>query len=48
MERYYESGQLESKADYKDGELHGLEEEFNEDGSLKSSTTYENGVEIKD
>ena len=46
--RYYESGQLNQKINYKDGKLHGLMENFNKDGSLKSSKTYENGVEIKD
>ena len=36
MEKYYESGQLESKASYKDGELHGLMERYYENGQLKS------------
>jgi antitoxin component YwqK of YwqJK toxin-antitoxin module len=48
MEKYYESGQLESKANYKDGKLHGLREHFKEDGSLKSSTTYQNGAVVLD
>ena len=45
---YYENGQLFRKENYKDGEQHGLQEYFNEDGSLNSSFKYKNGKMIFD
>ena len=42
----YENGQLQSRGNWKDGKKHGLEEYFNKDGSLESSKTYENDVEV--
>ena len=45
---YRENGQLSSKSNYKDGELHGLREYFDEGGSVSSSYKYENGEMIID
>ena len=44
MEYYDKSGQLNTKGNFKDGELDGLWEYFNEDGSLKKTETWKNGV----
>ena len=43
----YENGQLRYKVNYKDGKLDGLWEYFNEDGSLKKTDTYKNGLKQK-
>jgi len=45
---YYETGQLYYKANYKDGEKHGLTLLFDEDGSLRSSYKFENGEIVSD
>ena len=37
-------GKLETKGNYKDGDRVGLREYFNEDGSLKKTETWKNGV----
>ena len=44
---YHDNGQLSFKGNYKDGELHGLFEYFDEEGNLTETVTYENGVEVK-
>ena len=46
--RYYENGQLMYKTNYKDGEQHGLQEYFNEDGSVSGAYKYENSKMIFD
>ena len=45
---YYGDGQLEEKGYVKDEKAHGLREYFNEDGSLKRTETYKNGVKVGD
>ena len=40
---YYENGQLELEANYKNGELHGLVRNWYENGQLKFEANYENG-----
>ena len=37
---YYENGQLDTKATYKDGKLNGIYEEYYEDGQLSWKQTY--------
>ena len=34
---------VETRGNYKDGELHGLFEYFDKDGNLTKTVTYENG-----
>lgn len=40
---YYEGGQLKSKTPYKDGEIHGRVEFYNQNGRLTRSALYANG-----
>ena len=43
VETYYGNGQLWSRANYKDGNLDGLCEEWSRDGKLRSRANYKNG-----
>ena len=43
VETYYDNGQLESRANYENGELNGLRETWYENGQLMTRTHYENG-----
>jgi len=44
---FYENGQLEWRANYKDGKLDGLFELFDENGNLTKTKEYKNGELIK-
>ena len=44
---YHENGQLKSKENYKDVNLN-FSEYFNEDGSLKKTETWTDGVKVSD
>ena len=46
MEAFYANGQLQLKANYKDGKQHGLDEWYHENGQLKSKMCYQNGEEV--
>ena len=46
-ETFHENGQLEQRANFKDGKREGLWEEFDEDGNLTETRTYRNGVLIE-
>jgi antitoxin component YwqK of YwqJK toxin-antitoxin module len=41
--RWHENGQLESEANYKDGNLDGLYREFHENGKIKEEENYKDG-----
>ncbi|MHC4278472.1 MAG: toxin-antitoxin system YwqK family antitoxin [Planctomycetota bacterium] len=43
---YYESGQLQLKVNFKDGERHGLTKEYYQSGDIKYIDTYKNGTKI--
>ena len=43
VETHYGNGQLESRANYKDGKLNGLREEWYDNGQLESRETYKDG-----
>ena len=43
VETHYGNGQLESRANYKDGKLDGIQEFWNENGQQLSRTNYKNG-----
>ncbi len=45
---YYESGAVESKANYVDGKRQGEYFEYYESGAVKAKKNYVNGVYIKD
>jgi hypothetical protein len=34
MEEFYENGNIESRTSYKEGEVDGIEEEFDEQGNI--------------
>ena len=44
VETYYDNGQLEARANYKDGERNGLRETWDENGKLLESIIYKDGV----
>ena len=44
---YHPNGQLESKTNWKDGELDGLYKEWYEDGTLAEEENWKNGKLIK-
>jgi len=44
---YYEDGQIESKSNYKDGELHGKSTDYNDDGQIVTEYIYEYGEIVK-
>ena len=43
VEEFYDNGQLEWRASYKDGKLDGLWEKFYENGQLEEKRNYKNG-----
>jgi antitoxin component YwqK of YwqJK toxin-antitoxin module len=43
---YYESGELKSVCNYKDGELDGIHKILYPDGLIKELTYYKNGIDI--
>ena len=43
VETHYGNGQLESRANYKDGNLNGQRERWDKDGNLVERATYKNG-----
>ena len=43
VEEFYDYGQLEWRANYKDGKLDGLFEWFDENGNLIKTKEYKNG-----
>ena len=47
VETYYDNGQLESRSNYKGGNLDGLYEIWNENGQLESRVTYKDGVAVE-
>ena len=46
VEEFYDNGQLEWRANYKDGKLDCLFEWFDENGSLIKTKEYKNGERI--
>ena len=42
VEEFYDNGQLEWRASYKDGKLDGLWEKFYENGQLEEKRNYKN------
>jgi antitoxin component YwqK of YwqJK toxin-antitoxin module len=44
---YYEDGQIESKSNYKDGDLHGKSTDYNDDGQIVTEYIYEYGEIVK-
>ena len=42
---YYESGEVEFKRHYQDGQLIGIRERYYENGQVKGKTNYKNGKE---
>ena len=47
VETYYDNGQLQSRANYKDGKLDGLGEIWSRDGQLESRANYKDGVVVE-
>ena len=45
--QFHTNGQLKQKGNYKNGELHGLCEYFDEDGKLTKTESWENGKLVK-
>ena len=43
---YYENGQLEEKINYKEDQLHGLWEGYEDDGQLKYKGNFKDGEQI--
>ena len=47
IETHYGNGQLQSRANYKDGNLNGLREDWRKNGQLRSCATYKNGEVVE-
>ena len=45
-EEYYENGQLESKENWKDGQLHGPRESYSQNGELEKQSCYKEGISV--
>ena len=45
--KFYENGQKESEGNYKDGKMHGLWTEWDEEGNVTEQAKFENGEKVE-